>query len=461
MQLHTWWPFMETTHRLCGWSKHAKTDCDMADGPETAINHRLSTIIWPIHASRCSGCFVPPAPSPFQVSTPSPPQKGTFQQCQHVTVGFCIFGSSTKSVDGVHERLVHQGNYSLGYKHVSANNADHPQTTWLVQTYGKKMWHNTSSWSRKILKHNLYMTENASPNTTTLAQPCRPLTSLMAFVDQVTLLYFLNVRLYSRSVVMAEDQPTASKPVKDGTGPMVLIRPSPAPDSTCITTNRHHSRDDYFSPWPQCVQWLGRQHAGSRDCYCESVFCNATTTVCDGIFQIKPIWALIVSKVDNCCSVLVGISGHLLNRLQSVLDLCRPTCVLRKAFWTNHATPLRHRLVASSRVDTLPPLCSEWCTVVWMAQPCRSSQTASIGQPTSTAVVTSTRRLRQLVFLPVRRSTPGDWAFPVAAPWAWWNSLQLAVRATPSFLAFTSHYWLCKVPLQCFCGSVTIISMSG
>jgi len=138
MQLHTWWPFMETTHRLCGWSKHAKTDCDMADGPETAINHRLSTIIWPIHASRCSGCFVPPAPSPFQVSTPSPPQKGTFQQCQHVTVGFCIFGSSTKSVDGVHERLVHQGNYSLGYKHVSANNADHPQTTWLVQTYGKK-----------------------------------------------------------------------------------------------------------------------------------------------------------------------------------------------------------------------------------------------------------------------------------------------------------------------------------
>jgi len=272
----------------------------------------------------------------------------------------------------------------------------------------EKMWHNTSSWSRKILKHNLYMTENASPNTTTLAQPCRPLTSLMAFVDQVTLLYFLNVRLYWRSVVMAEDQPTASKPVKDGTGPMVLIRPSPAPDSTCITTNQHHSRDDYFSPWPQCVQWLGRQHAGSRDCYCESVFCNATTTVCDGIFQIKPIWALVVSKVDNCCSVLVGISGHLLNRLQSVLDLCRPTCVLRKAFWTNHATPLRHRLVASSRVDTLPPLCSEWCTVVWMAQPCRSSQTASVGQPTSTAVVTSTRRLRQLVFLPVRRSTPGD-----------------------------------------------------
>ena len=30
--------------------------------------------------------------------------------------------------------------------------------------------------------------------------------------------------------------------------------------------------------------------------------------------------ALIISKVDYCCSVLVGVSGHLLDRLQSVLN---------------------------------------------------------------------------------------------------------------------------------------------
>jgi len=39
-----------------------------------------------------------------------------------------------------------------------------------------------------------------------------------------------------------------------------------------------------------------------------------------------------------------------------------------------------------------------------------------------------------LVVPPVRRSTLGDRAFPVAAPRAW-NSLPSAVRATPSFLA--------------------------
>ena len=30
--------------------------------------------------------------------------------------------------------------------------------------------------------------------------------------------------------------------------------------------------------------------------------------------------ALVVSKVDYCCSVLAGVSGHLLDRLQSILN---------------------------------------------------------------------------------------------------------------------------------------------
>ena len=32
------------------------------------------------------------------------------------------------------------------------------------------------------------------------------------------------------------------------------------------------------------------------------------------------IRALVVSKVDYCCSVLAGISGHLLDRMQSILN---------------------------------------------------------------------------------------------------------------------------------------------
>ena len=46
------------------------------------------------------------------------------------------------------------------------------------------------------------------------------------------------------------------------------------------------------------------------------------------------IRALVISKVDYCCSVLVGVSGHLLDRLQSVLN-------------------------AAARLDTVPPLCTD------------------------------------------------------------------------------------------------------
>jgi len=56
------------------------------------------------------------------------------------------------------------------------------------------------------------------------------------------------------------------------------------------------------------------------------------------------IRALVVSKVDYCCSVLAGVSGHLLDRLQSILNAAtrlvfsarrseRITSLLRDLHW--------------------------------------------------------------------------------------------------------------------------------
>ena len=67
------------------------------------------------------------------------------------------------------------------------------------------------------------------------------------------------------------------------------------------------------------------------------------------------IRALIISKVDYCCSVLVGVSGHLLDRLQSVLNAAarlvfsarrseRITPLLRDLHWLRVPERIRCRL---------------------------------------------------------------------------------------------------------------------
>jgi len=50
------------------------------------------------------------------------------------------------------------------------------------------------------------------------------------------------------------------------------------------------------------------------------------------------VHALVVSKVDYCNSVLAGISGHLLDRLQSVLNAA--TRLIFSARWSEHISPL-------------------------------------------------------------------------------------------------------------------------
>ena len=69
------------------------------------------------------------------------------------------------------------------------------------------------------------------------------------------------------------------------------------------------------------------------------------------------IRALVVSKVDNFCSMLAGVSGHLLRQtLVSPAALYSPTSVLSETFRTHHIASL---LIACHGADTVPPLYSD------------------------------------------------------------------------------------------------------
>ena len=123
--------------------------------------------------------------------------------------------------------------------------------------------------------------------------------------------------------------------------------------------------------------------------------------------------ALIVSKVDYCNSVLAGMSRHLHDRLQSVLNAA--ALVYR----------CLHGMAPSYLADDL-----QLTSTVGTRRQLRSADSPTL-------VVRSTRR-----------STLGDRAFPVAAARAW-NILPPAVRDAPSLLSFRSRLktWLFELTL--------------
>jgi len=57
---------------------------------------------------------------------------------------------------------------------------------------------------------------------------------------------------------------------------------------------------------------------------------------------VELIRALVVTKLDYCCSVLVGVSGTLLRRLQSVLNAVAQ--IVLSARSSDHITPLLREL---------------------------------------------------------------------------------------------------------------------
>jgi hypothetical protein len=147
--------------------------------------------------------------------------------------------------------------------------------------------------------------------------------------------------------------------------------------------------------------------------------------------------ALVISKVDYCCSALAGVSGSQINRLQSMLNAAaRLVFTARRS---DHVTPyLRelHWLKITERIQFR--LCVLVFRCLHVTAPAYLADSLRLAADND-----GHRRLRSaealtLLVPATRRSTLGDRAFPVAAAIAW-NTLLSSVRQSPSITVFCNR----------------------
>ena len=130
---------------------------------------------------------------------------------------------------------------------------------------------------------------------------------------------------------------------------------------------------------------------------------------------------LVITRLDQCNSVLAGISGYLQDRLQTVLNAAARLVYSRRT--SEHTTPLLlelHGLRVPERIQFR--LCVLVYHCVHGTAPAYLTESLRL-----TSEIIARRRLRSvdsptLLVPSTRRSTLGDRAFPVAATRAW-NSL--------------------------------------
>ena len=128
--------------------------------------------------------------------------------------------------------------------------------------------------------------------------------------------------------------------------------------------------------------------------------------------------ALVISKLDYCCSVLAGVTVTQLRRLQSVLNAAARLVVSARRL--DHVNPLLrelHWLRVAERIQFR--LCTKVYRCLHGTGPAYLADSLHLA-----ADVDSHRRLRSadgltLVVPATRRSTLGDRAFPVAGARAW------------------------------------------
>ena len=144
--------------------------------------------------------------------------------------------------------------------------------------------------------------------------------------------------------------------------------------------------------------------------------------------------ALVISKVDYCCSALAGVSGLQINRLQSVLNAAARLVFAGQKY--DHVTPyLRdlHWLKIKERIQfrlcVLAFRCLHGTAPAYLA-----NSLHLVADNDARRCLRSADALTLLVPA-TRRSTLGDRAFPVAAATAW-NTLPSAVRHSPSLSVF-------------------------
>ena len=142
----------------------------------------------------------------------------------------------------------------------------------------------------------------------------------------------------------------------------------------------------------------------------------------------------MISKVDYCNSKLTGISGHLMDRLQSVLNSA--ALLILSARRTDHITHLLRQFHWWRVLERIPfRLCGlAYCCLYGTAPPYLAESLHLTTDVTDRCHLRSADSLTLLVS-PTLRPSLGDRAFPVAAPRAW-NKLPSSVRTASSLPVF-------------------------
>jgi len=137
------------------------------------------------------------------------------------------------------------------------------------------------------------------------------------------------------------------------------------------------------------------------------------------------IRSLVVGSVDYCNPVLAGVSGHLLDRLRSVLNAAAR--LIFSARKSEHITPLLSELYWLRVPERIQfRLCVLAYRCLHDTAPSYSSLRCFTEPPTSMVAAACVLPPRYL-FYPLSRSSLGDRAFLVAVSRTW-NSLPADVR---------------------------------
>ena len=124
------------------------------------------------------------------------------------------------------------------------------------------------------------------------------------------------------------------------------------------------------------------------------------------------IRALVVTKLDYCCSVMVGVSGTLLRRLHTVgSQRCGAISVLGEEIGPHNATAPRTSLAEDHTAYPVPFVCPGLPLSAWYFP--------AIPRRDTTLDVWHRSMSSPKVWLYVDCVRAGDQAFPVAAARAW------------------------------------------
>ena len=145
------------------------------------------------------------------------------------------------------------------------------------------------------------------------------------------------------------------------------------------------------------------------------------------------IRTLVITKLDQCNSVLVGTSVYLQDRLQSVLNAAARLVYSRRTSEHNPMLRELHWLRVPERIQFRLCVLAYHC-VHGTAPAYLSDSLRPISEIFTRRCLRSADATAQQV-PSTRRATLGDGAFPVAAARAW-NSLPLETRACSSLLTF-------------------------